>query len=56
MFREIEYGSKFMPMFTRSFSGDKTVLNLDKLNHRQEAELNGVEKFKEPPILKSEKI
>jgi inward rectifier potassium channel len=31
-FKEVVYGAKFLPMFTRSNHNDKTVLHLDKLN------------------------
>lgn len=31
-FKEVVYGAKFLPMFTRSNHNDKTILHLDKLN------------------------
>jgi inward rectifier potassium channel len=31
-FKEVVFGAKFLPMFTRSNHNDKTVLHLDKLN------------------------
>ena len=56
VFREIKYGSKFLPMFTRSLSGDQTVLDLDKLDHSEEVHLNSVEKSEVSDILKGEKV
>lgn len=41
LFSEIKYGAKFIPMYDRSASGNKTIIYIDKLNNYAEVELNG---------------
>ncbi len=40
VFSEIQYGAKFVPMFERNESGNKTVIYLDKINSFKPASLN----------------
>jgi hypothetical protein len=39
-FKEIVFGAKFVPMYKRSSSGEKTILYLDKLNTYTDAAVN----------------
>ncbi|WP_320814364.1 ion channel [Flavobacterium sp.] len=38
-FKEVVYGAKFLPMFTRNNQNDKTILHLDKLNAFEKVKL-----------------
>jgi inward rectifier potassium channel len=38
-YNEMVYGARFLPMFTRSATGDNTVLELDKIDQNQPAEI-----------------
>jgi inward rectifier potassium channel len=38
-YNEMIYGAKFLPMFTRASAGNTTVLELNKIDHNQPAEL-----------------
>ena len=40
VFREIQYGAKFEPMYERASSGDKTIIYLEKINSFIPASLN----------------
>jgi inward rectifier potassium channel len=40
VFGEVEYGAKFLPMYERDNSGNKTVIYLDKINSFKPANLN----------------
>lgn len=39
IFKEVMFGKKFMPMYHRSSTGNKTILEIDKLNDTTNAEL-----------------
>ncbi|MEO8763152.1 MAG: ion channel [Ginsengibacter sp.] len=43
LFSEIQHGAKFIPMYERALTGDKTIIYLDKLNSYTEVVLNQVE-------------
>ena len=43
LFSEIVHGAKFLPMYERASTGDRTIIYLDKLNAFMEVPLNQVE-------------
>ena len=41
-FSEVKHGAKFVPMYERAHSGDKTIIYIDKLSEHVPATVNNV--------------